>query len=92
MEELGFEYDSSIFPVYHDNYSIPDAPRFFHTLSGSKLTEYPISTVLVIGWKVPISGGGYLRFFPYGFTRHGLRSTDGDKSRDYYCKRLLGKK
>lgn len=83
LEELDFEYDSSIFPVYHDNYGIPDAPRFPHTLSGSTLTEYPISTALLVGRKIPISGGGYFRLFPYGFTRHGLRSINEKEKKPF---------
>jgi polysaccharide deacetylase family protein (PEP-CTERM system associated) len=74
LAELGFEYDSSIFPIYHDNYGIPDAPRFPYKIDGLGLTEYPLSTALILGRKVPIAGGGYFRLFPYWFTRMGLKS------------------
>lgn len=74
LEELGFCYDSSIFPVYHDNYGIPDSPRFKYVPEGSGLTEYPISTALILGRNIPISGGGYFRLFPYWFTKMGLSS------------------
>ena len=73
LEELGFTYDSSIFPIMHDNYGIPDAPRFKYQLPGHQLTEYPPSTALICGQKVPVAGGGYFRLFPYWFTKMALR-------------------
>ena len=48
LEELGFRYDSSIFPIYHDNYGMPNAPRFPYLLPDSTLVEFPISTLQ--GW------------------------------------------
>ena len=73
LKDLGFLYDSSIFPIYHDTYGIPDAPRYaYHHSNG--LLEYPISTSLIMGRKIPVSGGGYFRLFPYWFTRYALRS------------------
>lgn len=74
LQDLGFKYDSSIFPVHHDNYGIPDAPRFKFVHKDSRLTEYPISTALMLGRNVPISGGGYFRLFPYWLTKMGLSS------------------
>ncbi len=73
LAELGFEYDSSIFPTYHDNYGIPDAPRFAYTLPKQQMTEYPISTLQFMGKNVPVSGGGYFRLFPYAVTRKALK-------------------
>lgn len=69
LEELGFTYDSSIFPITHDNYGIPDAPRFKYVPPGKSLTEYPISTVRLFGRNLPASGGGYFRLFPYELSR-----------------------
>jgi len=74
LAELGFKYDSSIFPIYHDNYGIPDAPRFPYKLNGLDLNEYPLSTALILGRKVPVAGGGYFRLFPYWFTKMALKS------------------
>ena len=74
LEELGFVYDSSIFPIYHDLYGIPDAPRFSYTIPGRNLKEYPISTALIFGRKVPVAGGGYFRLFPYWFTKMALKT------------------
>jgi polysaccharide deacetylase family protein (PEP-CTERM system associated) len=73
LEELGFLYDSSIFPIYHDNYGIPDAPRHPHRLPGRALVEFPISTLRMGSVNIPVSGGGYFRLFPYPVTRAALR-------------------
>ena len=72
LEELGFDYDSSIFPIYHDNYGIPSAPRFPYRIESMKLVEFPISTVKVFGYNLPVSGGGYFRILPYFITNLGL--------------------
>jgi polysaccharide deacetylase family protein (PEP-CTERM system associated) len=71
LGEEGFEYDSSIFPVRHDNYGIPDAPRFPYTRRlrcGREISEFPPSTLRVLGNNIPVAGGGYLRLFPYKLT------------------------
>ena len=73
LEELGFEYDSSIFPIIHDRYGIFDAPRFKYKLPNNMM-EYPMTTSLFLGLKLPISGGGYFRFFPYSFTKMSLNN------------------
>lgn len=74
LEELGFRYDSSIFPIYHDRYGIPDSPRFEYQLPAHNLKEYPISTSLFMGRKIPVAGGGYFRLFPYWFTKMALKN------------------
>ena len=64
LVEEGFSYDSSIFPVVHDTYGIPDAERFPHTIQtkAGPLREFPLTTLpLKVGWKqlrLPIAGGG----------------------------------
>ena len=76
LAESGFRYDSSIFPIVHDRYGIPDAPRFPHRLDagrGLEITEFPLSTVTRFGWRFPVAGGGYFRLFPYAVTRWALR-------------------
>src|SRR5262245_12777059 len=70
LGEEGFEYDSSIFPVIHDNYGIPDAPRFPYIKwlkCGRQIREFPPSTLRFLGNNVPVAGGGYLRLFPYKY-------------------------
>jgi polysaccharide deacetylase family protein (PEP-CTERM system associated) len=74
--EEGFRYDSSIFPMRHDRYGIPDAEPRPHALvapGGGRLAEFPISVLRYGGAKIPVSGGGYFRLFPYRFTRWALR-------------------
>ena len=71
LGEEGFECDSSIFPVRHDTYGIPDAPRFPYIKRlqcGRQISEFPPSTLRVLGNNVPVAGGGYLRLFPYKLT------------------------
>jgi polysaccharide deacetylase family protein (PEP-CTERM system associated) len=81
LAELGFTYDSSIFPIQHDRYGIPSAPRFpFHmdTASG-RLLEYPIATFLLWGSKrLPFGGGGYLRLLPWWYNQLGLRRAEAE--------------
>ncbi|OPY91679.1 MAG: Peptidoglycan deacetylase [Syntrophus sp. PtaU1.Bin208] len=101
LGEEGYRYDSSIFPIHHDRYGIPTAPRFpfLVKLNGNGgdgtglsadfeqlrprdpgrgdshdgcIVEVPISTVRLMGFNIPISGGGYMRLFPYGVIRQGL--------------------
>jgi polysaccharide deacetylase family protein (PEP-CTERM system associated) len=73
--EEGYLYDTSIFPVRHDRYGIPDAPRYIHAIERScgTLLEMPMSTVRLGGVNLPVSGGGYFRLFPYAWTRWGIR-------------------
>ena len=73
--EEGIRYDSSIFPVHHDRYGVPDAERFPHVLKREKgtLVEFPPSTVRLGSMNLPISGGGYFRIFPYQFFRWGWK-------------------
>jgi polysaccharide deacetylase family protein (PEP-CTERM system associated) len=76
LAEEGFKYDSSIFPVRHDVYGIPDADRFPHwklTNGAKRIFEFPPSTIRKADINWGIGGGGYLRFVPYGFTRWALR-------------------
>jgi len=73
LQELGFTWDSSIFPVIHDQYGIPDAPRYRFQWQNHNLVEYPLSTLLILGQNIPVCGGGYFRLFPYWFTRWALR-------------------
>jgi polysaccharide deacetylase family protein (PEP-CTERM system associated) len=72
--EEGYEYDTSIFPVHHDRYGIPDAPRHVHLCGrpGGTIIEVPPSTVRVAGVNVPIGGGAYFRLFPFEWTRWGI--------------------
>lgn len=77
LAEEGFTWDSSIFPVHHDRYGMPDAPRWPYRLktdNGHELAEFPLSTLKLPGYTLPIAGGGYFRLFPYWFSQWGLGS------------------
>jgi polysaccharide deacetylase family protein (PEP-CTERM system associated) len=84
LMEAGFRYDSSIFPIVHDRYGIPDAPRFAHQIpifvkripivgNGLTMPELPLSTLSVFGQRLPVAGGGYFRLLPYELTRLAIR-------------------
>lgn len=103
LNDLGFAYDSSVFPIHHDRYGIPDAPRYpFHwdtsadhpkvgspylPVNGSdswnSLIEFPISTSLLLGKNLPVSGGGYFRLFPYWFTRMALKKINEQEQKSF---------
>ena len=79
LVEEGYTYDTSIFPIRHDRYGIPDAPRhaFFvgrgFSPADHGLLEIPASTIHLAGANLPIAGGGYFRLLPYWWTRFGIR-------------------
>jgi polysaccharide deacetylase family protein (PEP-CTERM system associated) len=73
LAELGFEWDSSIFPVYHDRYGIPDSPTRPYRIQAANqrtLMEFPLTTAKVLGYSLPAAGGGYFRLYPYALSRH----------------------
>lgn len=72
LEKLGFIYDSSIFPIFHDRYGIPDAERHIHKISGNFI-EIPISTVRYFNVNIPACGGGYFRMYPYKLIKHFIK-------------------
>ena len=68
----GHRYSSSIYPIAHDHYGMPDAPRFAHSVAGG-LIEIPITTLRLGGRNLPSSGGGYFRLLPYALSRWMIR-------------------
>ncbi len=83
LAELGFQYDSSIFPIKHPDYGWPRAPRFpflIKTQSGM-LTEFPMPTIQLWGERAPIGGGAYFRLLPYWYSRWGMRQINEAESR-----------
>lgn len=70
--ETGHRYSSSVFPVVHDHYGVPDAPRFAHRLSNG-LLEIPPSTIRWGGRNWAIGGGGWFRLLPYRVSSWGLK-------------------
>ncbi|QEG26616.1 Peptidoglycan-N-acetylglucosamine deacetylase [Gemmata obscuriglobus] len=75
LADCGFVYDSSIFPVRHDRYGVPDAPRgpFVAQGAAGEILELPPLTYRVGGVNLPVAGGGYFRLFPLAVMRAGLR-------------------
>ena len=67
LERAGYRYSSSIYPIAHDHYGMPDAPRFAHRVRG--LLEVPATTLRALNRNWPASGGGYFRLLPYGLSR-----------------------
>lgn len=70
--QSGYVYSSSIYPVVHDHYGMPDAPRFTYRLPNG-LLEIPLTTVRYLGRNWPAAGGGYFRFLPYFVSRSMIR-------------------
>lgn len=86
LKEAGFAYDSSIFPILHDAYGIPDAqpvPGLVTTPKGAQIVEFPMSTAPLLGVRLPVSGGGYFRLLPYSLTRAGLRKLNEKLQRPF---------
>jgi polysaccharide deacetylase family protein (PEP-CTERM system associated) len=78
LGELGIKYDSSIFPVLNYRYGIADAPRFPYKIKREKheFMEFPISTLQLPGFTMPISGGAYFRIYPYQVTKQAIRAVN----------------
>jgi polysaccharide deacetylase family protein (PEP-CTERM system associated) len=97
LVEAGYSYDSSVFPIKHDFYGIPDWPRFPFSLQRTEgswapgcsqnlnceIIEVPISTLDKGGRNIPIAGGGYFRLYPYAMTRMGLNQINNQEQRPF---------
>ena len=88
LQEAGYGYSSSIYPIRHDHYGMPDAPRFAWRPRGPHgVLELPVSTVRLRGRNLPAGGGGYFRLMPYALSRWLLRrinSRDGQAGIFYF--------
>lgn len=73
LAEAGYRYSSSIYPVRHDLYGSPDAPRAPHRVAGGALWELPMTTLRLFRRNLPLSGGGWFRLLPYPLFRGALR-------------------
>lgn len=73
LEKAGYRYSSSIYPVRHDLYGMPDAPRAPHRPLNGQLVEIPMTTLRLGGRNLPCAGGGYFRLMPYPLYRAALR-------------------
>ncbi|MYM35022.1 DUF3473 domain-containing protein [Duganella sp. FT94W] len=88
LQAAGYRYSSSIYPIRHDHYGMPGAPRFgWRPLGENGLLELPVSTVRLLGRNLPAGGGGYFRLLPYAVSRWALRrinSHDGQAGIFYF--------
>jgi polysaccharide deacetylase family protein (PEP-CTERM system associated) len=75
LAEAGHRYSSSIYPIHHDHYGMPDAPRFAHSVQHG-LLELPVTTARFLDRNWPASGGGYFRLLPYVLSRWLLRQVN----------------
>jgi len=73
LEECGHRYSSSVYPIRHDLYGFPDAPRFPFVPKGTGILECPQSTIEIGPLRMPCGGGGYFRLLPYGVFRRAIR-------------------
>lgn len=72
LQETGHQYSSSIYPIRHDLYGMPEAPRFAHHVNNLDILEIPVTTIEFGGSKLPCGGGGYFRLLPYRLSRWAL--------------------
>ena len=72
LQELGFSYDSSVYPVRHSFYGNPKGSRYPYFIGDGKLLEIPVATWKIGTANLPVGGGAYLRILPYQYTRMGL--------------------
>lgn len=74
LQETGHAYSSSVYPIQHDHYGMPDAPRFvYRPGGGTSLPELPLTTLRLMGRNLPCAGGGYFRLLPYAVSRWSVR-------------------
>jgi polysaccharide deacetylase family protein (PEP-CTERM system associated) len=77
--DAGYRYSSSIYPIAHDHYGMPEAPRFaFYPNGPDGLLEVPITTVNLMGRNLPAGGGGYFRLLPYALSRWMMAKVNRD--------------
>ncbi len=73
LAETGHRYSSSIYPIHHDLYGMPEAPRFAFRPNQYELLEVPVTTVSLLNRNFPCGGGGYFRLLPYDLSRWAMR-------------------
>ncbi len=75
LQEAGYQYSSSIYPVKHDLYGIPDAPRFmYQPIDNKDFKEIPITTLRIFEKNLPCGGGGFFRLYPYFFSKWAFKT------------------
>ena len=76
LARAGYRYSSSIYPIRHDHYGMPNSPRFAYEVRPG-LLEIPITTLRLLNRNLPSSGGGYFRLLPYALSRWMLGRVNG---------------
>ena len=88
LGEAGYQYSSSIYPIRHDHYGMPNAPRFaFHPNASKSLLELPATTIRLFNRNLPAAGGGYFRLLPYRLSRWSIRRVNRADQQPciFYC-------
>ncbi|MBV8502219.1 MAG: DUF3473 domain-containing protein [Paucibacter sp.] len=75
LQEAGYRYSSSVYPIAHDHYGMPDSPRFAYPVRDG-LLEVPVTTLRMFSRNLPSSGGGYFRLLPYALSRWMIRQVN----------------
>jgi polysaccharide deacetylase family protein (PEP-CTERM system associated) len=82
LAEEGYDYSSSVYPIAHDHYGWPEAPRgAFRPLADSPMIEIPCTTARLFGRTVAAGGGGFFRLLPYGLSRHLIEQVNRQERR-----------
>ena len=79
LARAGYRYSSSVYPIRHDHYGMPDSPRFAYEVRPG-LMEIPITTLRLFNRNLPSSGGGYFRLLPYALSRWMLSRVNGHEN------------
>lgn len=89
LRAAGYSYSSSVYPVHHDLYGIPEAPRFYYRPlpADPGFIEIPIATLNLLGRRWPIGGGGFFRLYPYPLSRWAIRRVNRREQQPviFYC-------
>lgn len=80
LAEEGYRYSSSVYPVKHDLYGIPDAPRFKYLVESADIIEIPVTTTIIAKQNIPCGGGGFFRLFPYMFSKWAIEQVNQKES------------
>lgn len=87
LQETGHKYSSSIYPIQHDLYGMPHAPRFAFYPNDLEIIEVPVTTTKVLGKNFPCGGGGYFRLLPYLWSKRAINKVnmvDGEAAIFYF--------
>ena len=88
LGEAGYQYSSSIYPIRHDHYGMPNAPRFaFRPDTAKSFIELPATTIRFFDRNLPAAGGGYFRLLPYQISRWSIRRVNAKDQQPciFYC-------